>query len=165
MKAVLLEVPEHLLEERRRTGVDRFDEVWEGVLHMVPAPSGPHQRLGLRLAVTLVPLAEERGLVASLETNLARPGTVASDYRVPDLAFYRRENASEFGIEGRAELAVEILSPNDETYDKLGFYADVEVQELLVIHPGTCAVELFVLGDGRLEFATPDADGRSWSGA
>ena len=30
---------EALLERRRRLGQDLFDEVWEGVLHMNPAPS------------------------------------------------------------------------------------------------------------------------------
>ena len=33
---------EALLERRRRLGQDLFDEVWEGVLHMNPAPSGRH---------------------------------------------------------------------------------------------------------------------------
>jgi hypothetical protein len=30
---------DELKERRRVSGLDRFDEVWEGVLHMVPAPS------------------------------------------------------------------------------------------------------------------------------
>ncbi|MGI9120683.1 MAG: hypothetical protein ACR2G7_11290 [Acidimicrobiales bacterium] len=42
MRAVLLEAPQSLLEERRRLGLDIFDEMWEGVLHMVPPPGGPH---------------------------------------------------------------------------------------------------------------------------
>ena len=49
MRAVMLDVPESLLDERRRQGLDVFDEVWEGVLHMVPPPSGEHQRLELEL--------------------------------------------------------------------------------------------------------------------
>ena len=39
MKAVIPEVPEYMLWERRRTGADRWDEMWEGVLHMAPAPN------------------------------------------------------------------------------------------------------------------------------
>ncbi len=31
-----------LLERRRRLGQDLFDEVWEGVLHVNPTPSGRH---------------------------------------------------------------------------------------------------------------------------
>ncbi|MEO7443302.1 MAG: Uma2 family endonuclease [Acidimicrobiales bacterium] len=159
MKAVLLEVPEHLLEERRRTGADRFDEMWDGVLHMGPPPSGHHQRFGTRLVAVLVPLADDRELVASYETGLARPGAQKTNYRIPDLAFYRREHASEFGIDGRVELAVEIRSPHDETYEKLGFYAEIGVQELLVVHPVTCQVELFALLDGRLELTDADGEG------
>jgi hypothetical protein len=46
MRTLVLDPPTaglgELLERRRRSGLDRLDEVWEGVLHMVPAPSGEH---------------------------------------------------------------------------------------------------------------------------
>ena len=45
---------------------------------------------------------------------------------------------------------VEILSPHDETYAKLDWYASVGVGEVLVIEPGTRRVELFVNRDGRM---------------
>lgn len=32
-------------KRRRISGLDRLDEVWEGVLHMVPTPSYGHARL------------------------------------------------------------------------------------------------------------------------
>lgn len=60
-RAVLLEVPQGLLEERRRKGLDVWDEVWDGVLHMVPPPSGVHQRFAFRLGVALDPLARAKG--------------------------------------------------------------------------------------------------------
>lgn len=62
-------------------------------------------------------------------------------------------------MEGAVELAVEILSPGDETYDKLPFYAAVGVREVLVVDPETLGVELFVLRGGRLHAALPDAAG------
>jgi Uma2 family endonuclease len=155
----MLEAPEALLEERRQKGLDVFDEMWEGVLHMVPAPSGPHQRLAHRLGATLVPFADSKGLVASHETGLYRPGADESDYRVPDLVYARPEHASDRGVEGRAELAVEIRSPRDETYAKLGFYAEAGVQELLVVDRDTYALELFVLRGATLHAALPDASG------
>lgn len=92
MRAVVVEVPEWQLEERRRKGLDVFDEVWDGVLHMVPTPSSHHQRLGARLVAALLPLAEAGGLVAMYEMNLCRPGAGAQDFRVPDLVFARVEN-------------------------------------------------------------------------
>lgn len=45
MKAVILHVSDEDLAHRRLTGVDRFDEMWEGVLHMAPAPMYEHQRI------------------------------------------------------------------------------------------------------------------------
>lgn len=159
MRAVVVDVPEYELEERRRKGLDVFDEVWDGVLHMVPQPSDGHQRLGSRLLAILLPLAESRGLVATYESGLYRPDSSDRDYRVPDLVVSRPQDRSSRGVEGRAELVVEILSPNDETYDKVDFYAEVGVRELLVIDPDTRRVELFVLRGGRLHAALPDPSG------
>lgn len=146
----MVEVPESLLEERRRSGADRWDEMWDGVLHMVPAPSGPHQRFAFRLGAVLGARAEERSLVGAHESELYRAGPGRADYRIPDLVFCRPEHATDRGVEGRAELAVEVRSPGDETYDKFDFYAEVEVQELLVVDAATCAAELFVLIGGAL---------------
>ncbi len=42
MKAVALEVSDEELAWRRRTGIDRYDEMWEGVLYMAPAPAYEH---------------------------------------------------------------------------------------------------------------------------
>ena len=36
MKALMAEVPSDLVETRRRIGADRWDEIWDGVLHMPP---------------------------------------------------------------------------------------------------------------------------------
>lgn len=155
----MLEVPEHLLAERRRLGIDVFDEVWNGVLHMVPPPSSRHQRLGHELGAALLPRAKAKGLVAMHEAGVYRPGDERADYRVPDLVYARPEHLSHRGVEGRAELVVEILSPGDETYDKLGFYAEMGVQELLVIDAASARVELFVLRDAGLHASPPDADG------
>lgn len=154
----MVEVPEQLLAERHRAGSDRWDELWEGVLHMVPPPSGPHQRLGMRLAHVLDALAREKGLVGSYETGLFRPGT-DDDYRVPDQLYAGPELLSERGVEGPAELVVEIRSPGDETYDKLRFYASLGVAEVLVVHPGEGRAELFLLRGDRHVLVQPDAHG------
>jgi Uma2 family endonuclease len=155
MKVVMLDVPESVLAERRRKGHDRFDEVWEGVLHMVPAPSDGHQRFGGDLYLTLGPIAKAKGLVATYETAIHRPGAVDRDYRQPDLIFSLPSQRTKRGVVGPCELAVEILSPGDETYDKIPFYASVGVRELLVVHPETRVFELFSLKRGRLVVSRP----------
>lgn len=162
MRAVLLEVPERFLAERRARGEDRFDEMWEGVLHMVPPPSSGHQRLGAELVMTLGPIAKARGLVVLYEAGLFR---AADDYRQPGVIFARPEQVTPRGVEGGAELVIELRSPNDETYEKLPFYAAFGVKELLVIEPTTRAVELFVLRDGALLATVTDDQGRLRSDA
>lgn len=154
----MLEVDERLVEERRRKGLDVFDEMWEGVLHVVPPPGGPHQGLGTELHVVFYPLARRREMVVRYETGLFRPG-VDDDYRVPDLLVASRERLSERGVEGAAELVVEILSPKDESYAKLHWYAELGVAEMLIVDPGTMAVELYRGSPGEPVLVVPDDDG------
>jgi Uma2 family endonuclease len=122
---------------------------------MVPPPSVEHQRLGSDLFLVLGPLAKGRGLVPLYDaTGLFRPG-VENDWRAPDSAYAKPEVLSHRGIEGAASLVVEILSPGDESYAKLDWYASVGVGEVLVIDPLTRRVELFASRDGRMEPVEP----------
>ncbi len=146
----MLEVPQALLDERRAKGLDKSDEMWEGELHMVPPPSDEHQAVASELFLTLAPLAKRRGLLARYDpTGVFRPG-VENDYRIPDQTYAHPDVRSERGIEGAASLVVEILSPYDETYRKLDWYAEVGVGEVLVIEPETRRVELFANRVGRM---------------
>src|ERR687886_983151 len=145
----MVDAPAHFLEERRRLGHDRRDEMWEGVLHLVPQPISRHQWLAIKLAAVLVPRAEAKGLYPMQEPSVFRPGRTDS-WRIPELGFARPEYVSRRGIEGRAELVVEVHSPGDETYDKLPFYGEVGCQELLVIDRDSVAIELFVQQDAAM---------------
>lgn len=77
------------------------------------------------------------------------------DYRIPDLVFARTALVSE----GAAELVVELLSKGDESREKLNFYAEVGVSEVLLIDPATREVELYELRGGKLHLALPDDNG------
>ena len=44
MKAIMPNISESVLETRRSWGADRADEVWNGVLHMLPPPRKTHQQ-------------------------------------------------------------------------------------------------------------------------
>jgi Uma2 family endonuclease len=144
VRAVVLDVPERWVCERRERGADRWDECWEGELHMVPPPSDAHQRLAAALVGTLWASVQARALVVSHETGVFLRDRDLSNYRIPDLVFTRPEHRFDAGVSGGAELVVEIRSPDDETYAKLGFYARAGVAEVLVIDRDTRAVELFV---------------------
>jgi len=149
MRALMLEIPEELLTERRRKGLDKADEVWDGVLHMVPPPMRWHQSFGRRLLHALEPRVEALGLEIEYEIGLFRPGTGERDYRRPDLAIFRTLHASARGIEGKAEVVVEILSPGDESREKFGFYAACGVLEYWIVDPQTREFELYVLRSGK----------------
>jgi Uma2 family endonuclease len=158
MRVVMLEAPHEvqaMLDERRRLGLDGRDEMWDGVLHMVPPAGGPHQRFGTRFVMTVGPLAERRGLVPHVETGLFR---TSDDYRVPDQLYSRPEHLSDRGVEG-AQLVVEVRSDRDETYDKIPWYAQVGVHEMLVVHPHDRRVELFRALGGQLVPVQSGSDG------
>jgi Uma2 family endonuclease len=120
-----------LIARRRRLGQDLFDEVWEGVLHMNPAPRGAHGAIEAQLTVVLGPLARSAGLVLTGQFNV---GDSEEDYRVPDLGMHR--NFSDRVWYPTAALVVEIVSPGDESFKKLDFYAGHGVEEVLIVDPG-----------------------------
>jgi Uma2 family endonuclease len=156
MRAVMLDVPESLLDERRRLGLDVFDEVWGGVLHMVPPPSGEHQRLASEMLMVLLAAAKVRRLVASHETGMFAE---SDDYRIPDLIVSRPEHCSRRGVDGTAELVVELHSPHDEADEKLPWYATRGVTEILVVDPPTRSFELYRSEQGVPVPVSPDGDG------
>jgi Uma2 family endonuclease len=135
-----------LLEHRRRLGLDHRDEVWEGVLHVNPPPTGEHQVILQQLAELLGPLARDASLVPLInEFGLGREGK--DNYRVPDGGLHR---ALPRGVYQRtAALVIEIVSPGDESWAKLPFYAAHEVDELLIVVPEKRAVDWLGLTDGE----------------
>lgn len=131
------------LERRRRLGQDRRDEMWEGVLHMAPAPLRRHARLQAQVTVLLEPLARAAGLEAVAEFNIGD----ANDYRIPDGGLLA-PGPDQLYLP-TAALAVEILSQGDETMQKLPFYASHHVDELLIVDPDKKSVEWLRLADGK----------------
>lgn len=156
----MLDVPSHLLAERRRLGLDLFDEMWEGELHMVPPPSEEHQRTGGRLYVALSGVADTVGLHVRYETGVFDPANPTDEsYRTPDLVVFDEAARSARGVEGRALLVVEIRSPGDETFDKLPFYERMSVAEMLVIDRDSKALRRWVRTDDGLDEVGPDNAG------
>ena len=138
---------EALLERRRQAGVDRLDEVWQGVRHMVPGPSIEHAYISHQLAVLMDGPARAAGLRPTMsEFNV---GESEHDFRVPDGGLHR---PGAFGVwHATAALVVEILSPDDESRQKLPFYAAHHVDEVLLVDPDTRTVTWLALHDGDYE--------------
>ncbi len=135
---------EALKERRRISGIDRLDEVWEGVLHMVPAPHGRHAKIATQLAMLLNGPASAAGLdLAMGEFNL---GESVEDFRVPDGGIHRP--GPDRLWYPTAALVVEIVSPNDESWQKLPFYAAHGVDEVLIVDPADRSVHWLALAGG-----------------
>ena len=135
---------EQLLERRRRSGADRFDEVWEGRYVVAPDLHSAHGAIQGHLFALLEPAARRLGLRAALTFNLGRPG----DVRKPDGGLL----SGTHGVwHDTAVLVVEVLSPDDMTFEKLDFYTAHGVRELLVVDGVHRSVRCFALQEGQVE--------------
>ncbi len=137
---------EALLERRRQAGVDRLDEVWQGVRHVVPGPSIEHADISQQLAVLLDGPARAAGLRPTSEFNL---GESEHDFRVPDGGLHRPGASGVW--QATAAAVVETLSPGDESRQKLQFYADHDVDEVLLVDPAERSVTWLALHDGEYD--------------
>jgi Uma2 family endonuclease len=136
-----------LLARRKRWGADTHDEVWEGVYRVAPAPHDRHADAQAQIIELLGPLGRAAGLRPRGELNIG----ARKDFRVPDAALLRPGPGGVYLP--TAALVVEIVSPGDETWEKLPFYAAHNVDELLIIDPDpdTRTVHWLALTDGRYE--------------
>ncbi|MEZ6087084.1 MAG: Uma2 family endonuclease [Pirellulaceae bacterium] len=164
VKGVMLEVPEHILEERRLSGADRWDEVWDGVLHMNPPPNVEHQDFEWQLETWLrqfwIPAGS--GNKVYHQVALSPDDNWVHNYRTPNVVLFRPEHLRFLRptyCHGPCTVAIEIRSPGDETYEKLDFYAQLGVPELWVIDRDTRKPELHVLKDNSYHLQASDADG------
>lgn len=153
------------LEQRRRLGLDRRDEMWDGVLHRAPPPDAEHQEFSGLLESVLrrfVRRSHHDAYVAH-EVAVADPALWPNDYRTPDLVVCldRGDVAGKFVT--RADLAVEVRSPDDETFDKFPFYARRGVTEILVVDRAAKAVELDRRRESQYVLIGPSSEG--WLGS
>jgi Uma2 family endonuclease len=148
MRTLLLDPPppdfEAVLERRRRLGLDKHDEVWEGELHVNPIAHGRHGHVQIQLFLLLAPLATAAGLIAMPEINV---GDGENNFRVPDGALLRpRTHVLYYDT---AALVLEVVSPGDESWKKFDFYAAHGVDELLIVDPLKRTVDWFGLDGGQ----------------
>jgi len=136
---------EELIERRHQFGLDLYDEVWEGTYHMAPAPRFDHANLAIALVRALLPLTDAAGLVGGTPFNLGGP----DNYRVPDLGWLRQ--AAHAVYVPTAALVVEVVSPDDETYEKLPFYAAHGVDEVMIVEGQERRVRIFSLVEGNYQ--------------
>jgi len=156
--AVLIKDPE-LAEDyrkrRERLGLDKYDEVWEGVLVVPALPNNEHQCLVMDLCGAFCSAVDRgRGDVVLPGANVSDRGDDwKENYRCPDaVVVLAGGRARDCGTHWRGgpDLAVEIASPGGDPREKNDFYAKVGTREVLVIDRDPWALELYHLRRGRL---------------
>jgi Uma2 family endonuclease len=147
-----------LIRKRKSQGLDRYDEVWDGVYVMPPMPNDEHQQLVSRTTSIMEDVIGWPGL------GEVRPGVNVSDrvknwkknYRIPDVAVFlnggKAINYTTHWVGGPDWLA-EILSDDDESRKKLEFYETVAVREILLIDRDPWSTELYQLQNDKLILA------------
>ena len=149
MQTVVIEptIIDSVRHDREAKGLDRWDELWNGVQHMPPAPSMEHQRMDLMLTRALAEAVADRGLGRVFpQCNVADPDRGMLDYRIPDAAVVLNESSAgitENYVAGGPDFVVEIRSPGDETDQKIEFYERIGARELLVIDRDSKTLTLY----------------------
>jgi Uma2 family endonuclease len=161
-------VADQLIQERKRKGLDRYDEVWEGMYVMPSTPSNSHQLLVGDLDEIFRAVVKKAGLGQSY------PGANVSDrrkgweynHRVPDLVVVlNNSRAVDCGTHfcGGPDFLVEIQSPGDDTEEKVPFYGKIGVRELLIVHRDKRTLRLLRLEGGELILVEPSVlEGKEW---
>ena len=129
---------------------------------MTLAPSVEHQRVLDRLIGFLEPhlrTAARGRLVSGI--NVFR---TAGDYRIPDITFVAAGREHILHVDGARgegpDAVIEIRSPEDETYDKLPFYAALAVSEVVVIDRDTKQPAIYRLAGAQ--YVALQQDPRGW---
>lgn len=147
-----------MIAKRKALGLDRYDEVWNGVYVMSPMPNNEHQQLISHLIYILEQVIGLPGL------GVVLPGANVSDrikgwkknYRVPDVcAYFATTSAQDCGTHwvGGPDWLTEILSPDEKPHKKLNFYEKIHAREVVIIHRDPWKIELYLLREDSLVLA------------
>jgi Uma2 family endonuclease len=148
---------ERLKAEREASGADRYDEVWEGVYMMTPMPNTEHQYLVARLTALFLEVigGPELGIVCpGVNLSPAEIDDWTQDYRVPDVAVLlhgSRGQDCDTHWRGGVDFLVEVTSPDDRTREKIPFYSQLGVRELLIVERHPWRLELYRHHSGELK--------------
>jgi Uma2 family endonuclease len=134
-------------------------ELLDGVLSVVPSPSGGHQKINFRLAAWL-----ERHAPENLEMLIA-VGVITSHRNTlePDVALLRRpvEMEHHYYDADQVVLAVEIVSPSTKRRDRLekpALYAAAGIPHFWRIEQSPVHVFAYDLANGSYELVADSAD-------
>jgi Uma2 family endonuclease len=157
-----------LIRDRQVRGVDTQDEVWEGVYVVPPLANLAHQDLVIALSAILFHIInlEGRGRVQAGANVSDRRSGWEHNYRSPDIVVALRGGQAVDCTThwfGGPDCLIEVQSPGDETDQKIPFYSQIRVQELLIIHRDTRQLQLYRHDGQQLVLVeSTDFQGGNW---
>jgi Uma2 family endonuclease len=146
---------EQIQADRKERGIDKWDEVWDGVYVVPSLPNDEHQELQALLLLPLLEVVQLPGL------GKVRAGVNVTDrhpdweenYRGPDVVVYLNTTTAvnyETHWLGGPDFLVEIISPSEDPMAKFDFYAKVKSREVMIVDRNPWAVELYRLKGKKL---------------
>jgi len=153
------ELADEILEGRN--GFDRpnrREEVWDEVTYIMPEANVEHDDIAgfFYRAFWAVFGIDERNRI-QFRVNLSdRIIGWKSNYRVPDTMVFLAGNPAKLcGTHycGGPDLALEVLSPDDKSREKLDFYALIGTREVIILDRDPWQLELYQLDQGEMKLA------------
>jgi Uma2 family endonuclease len=151
-----------LIRRRQALGIDQHDEVWEGVYLVPPLASNDHQHAATFLATILFNIIslEGMGRVHAGANVSDRQQDWEHNFRAPDVVVVLNGGrAIDCGTHwmGGPDFLIEIASPGDETEEKIPFYTQLQVRELLIVGRDTRELRLYRHDGQQLALVPPSA--------
>jgi Uma2 family endonuclease len=149
------DIAARLKAEREQSGLDRYDEVWEGTYVMSPIANIEHQDIQLALGAAIrAALGPDSDASVNGGANVSdREDDWLNNYRIPDVVVVfpgGRARHCDTHWCGGPDFTAEITSPGETGTAKLSFYESIGVREFLVIDRHPWRLELFQLTDAKL---------------
>jgi hypothetical protein len=166
MATVILDqqLAQSLIAERRRLGQDRYDEVWEGVYRMAPAPRTLHSKFVSQLwgfFQSKIELSRQGQVLIGVNVSDRVKGW-DKNYRIPDLSVMLHGGKSvdhdTFWL-GGPDFVVEVCSPDEDPHEKIEFYGAIGVREMLIINRDPWKLELLRRSGDGLKLAVQATPG------
>lgn len=163
-----VELAREFVRSRQEREQDLFDEVWEGVYVVPPLARNSHQDLVSALTSILFHVVnlEKRGRVLAGANVSDRQAGWERNYRDPDIVVVLNNSRAvdcETHWMGGPDFLVEVQSPNDETEEKILFYSQLQVRELLIVQRDARRLRLLRHDGFRLVEISPSAwQGKKW---
>ena len=157
-----------VLADREATGEHTRDEVWDGVTVIMPEADIEHDDIaGFFYRTFGAAFGVDPANRVHFRVNVSdRAEGWTDNFRVPDMMLFLAGNrAQAIGTHyvGGPDFALEVVSPDDRSRDKLDFYARIGTREVLIVDRDPWRLELYQLRRGRMRLrgavAPGDTDG------